>query len=62
MDRKQIAAELMDGVPAESRADHEKIARAIIEGEPFEKILDMRETNCWPSTYDWLKTKFSQEA
>ncbi len=58
MNRKQIAAELMDGVPEESREDHERIARAIIEGVPFDKILAMRETNDWPATYSWLKTKF----
>lgn len=60
MNRKQIAAELMDGVPEDSREDHEKIALAIINGEPFEKILEMRETNEWPSTYSWLKTKFGK--
>lgn len=58
MNRKQIATELLDGVPEESREDHETIALAIIEGVPFEKILAMRETNAWPATYSWLKTKF----
>ena len=60
MNRKQIAAELMDGVPEESRSDHEAIARAIIDGTPFDQILEMRETNDWPSTYSWLKTKFGK--
>lgn len=60
MNRKQIATELMNGVPEESRADHEKIARAIIAGETPEMILGMRETNDWPETYSWLKTKFGK--
>ncbi len=60
MNRKQIAAELLDGVPEESREDHAKIARAITDGVPFEKILAMRETNDWPSTYSWLKIKFGK--
>ena len=50
----------MDGVPEESRSDHEAIARAIIDGTPFDQILEMRETNDWPSTYSWLKTKFGK--
>ena len=61
MNRKQIAAELMHGVPDESRDDHQKIAYAILAGETVEKILEMRETNDWPSTYAWLKTKLNEK-
>lgn len=57
MDRNGLADELLNGCPAESLSDHKKIAGAIRGGKSVDEILAMRETNDWPSTYDWLKSK-----
>lgn len=59
VNRKLIAAELLDGCPDESLADHQEIAAAIARGDSREKILAMPTLNEWPDTYVWVKTHLS---
>lgn len=55
--RKQLADDLMRGCPEELREDHQAIAVAIRRGDSPSKILDMKESNEWPDTYIWLKSR-----
>lgn len=55
MSRAEIAAELLRGVPTESRDDHEVIAAAIRAGQAWDIVLAMGETQRWPETYAWIK-------
>lgn len=59
MDRKLMAAELLDGCPDESLADHQEIAAAIARGDSLETILAMPVLNEWPDTYVWVKYNLS---
>jgi hypothetical protein len=61
MDRKKIAAELLDGCPEESLSDHQAIADAIRRGDTLEDILDMPEIDRWPETHVWIKTQFEAD-
>jgi hypothetical protein len=62
LNRKKIAQELMSGCPDELEPDHQKIADAILRGEPREYILDMEETNAYPDTYVWLREQLKSPA
>ena len=53
--RNEIAAQLLEGCPEESRNDHEEIARAIRIGTSVDAIMAMPEVDRWPDTYCWLR-------
>lgn len=55
--RETIARDLLDGCPADSRADHETIAAAIRRGDSRAGILAMSEVDAWPETYAWLRDR-----
>lgn len=54
--REELADALLQGCPNESRQDHEAIARAIVEGVAWSKVLNMPEVIRWPETYSWLRS------
>jgi hypothetical protein len=58
MNRQKIAEELMDSCPDDLAADHQVIADAITAGCSIDYILGMTETNAWPDTYVFLRSRF----
>ena len=57
--KSQIANEMMRGCPADSRADHEAVAAALVRGDDAAAILKMAELDRWPETYVWLKSELA---
>jgi hypothetical protein len=57
--RNAIATELLRDCPAESLADHTRLAEMIRRGESLTTILDTPEANRWPETHSWLKSELS---
>jgi hypothetical protein len=59
--REALATELLRGCPAESRADHERIADALQRGDAPATILAMPEMERWPETYRWISIELRDD-
>jgi hypothetical protein len=59
-DRNQLAAELLEGCPADSLDDHQAVAAALLRGDSNEQVLGMDQLDAWPETYSWLKGELSE--
>ncbi len=55
MDRNKLAVDILTDCTPGAMADHKVIAMAILEGRPIDDVLNMKETNDWPETYNFIK-------